>query len=124
MQRLHVIAVSTETFDQEVRQADRPVLVDFWGPRCAPCLALMPFVDELADRHTTTLKTVKVNASENRRLCAQLKVMGLPTFLMFSAGQEIARQTGEINKDDLERWVEEKLSEFERSSGTRQEVSG
>lgn len=104
-----MIAVTTETFDVEIQQETRPVLVDFWGPRCGPCLALMPYVEELAERYDGKLKVVKVNANENRQLCVRLKVMSLPTFLFFANGQEVARLTGEVNASRLQQWVEERL---------------
>ncbi len=105
-----MIAVTTASFDTEVRGSTQPVLVDFWGPRCAPCLALMPVVEELADQFHGRLNVVKVNASENRKLCIQLGVMGLPTFLFFAQGQERARQTGEVTAQELRQWIEERLS--------------
>ena len=106
-----MIDVNTDRFEAEVNQSDRPVLLDFWGPRCAPCLALMPFVEKLADQFKDQLKVVKVNSMENRKLCIQLKVMSLPTFLLFREGQEVARKTGEITAGELEAWVTDQLSE-------------
>ena len=63
-------AVSQADFDQKVVQAShhRPVLVDYWGPRCGPCLKLMPWVDKLADEVADTATIVKLNTAENRRL--------------------------------------------------------
>ena len=119
-----MISATTETFDVEVHHASQPVLVDFWGPRCAPCIALMPFVEKLAEQYDGQLKVVKVNAQENRRLCVQLKVMGLPTFLFFVRGQEVARKTGDVRGDELEQWVEERLPQSDRisdSGGNRRE---
>ncbi|HWP41942.1 MAG TPA: thioredoxin family protein [Blastocatellia bacterium] len=109
-------AITTDTFDAEVRQALEPVLVDFWGPRCAPCLALMPAVEKLADQYEGRLKVVKVNASENRKLCIQLRVLGLPTFLLFIGGNEVARKTGEIKAGELPAWIEETLLQSAQKS--------
>ncbi len=106
-----MIDVTRDSFEAEVRQANEPVLIDFWGPRCGPCLALMPVVEELAQQYNGRLKIVKVNAQENRRLCVELKVMSLPTFLFFTQGQEAGRLTGDVNADDLQPWIEEKLGQ-------------
>lgn len=103
--------VTTDTFDAEVRQAAQPVVVDFWGPRCGPCLALMPLVEQLSEQYNGKLKIVKINAQENRRLCVQLKVMSLPTFLFFNSGQEVDRLTGDVKADRLSQWIEEKLAQ-------------
>jgi thioredoxin 1 len=88
------IEVNSETFEKEVLQADRLVLVDFWGPRCAPCLTLMPRVEELEGKYKDKLKLTKVDASKNRRLCLNLKVIGLPTFLFYRDGKEVDRLSG------------------------------
>jgi len=106
-----MIDVNSDGFEAEVSQSERPVLVDFWGPRCAPCLALMPFVEKLAEQFREELKVVKVNSMENRKLCIELKVMSLPTFLLFRGGQEVARKTGEITAGELQTWVIEQLNE-------------
>jgi thioredoxin 1 len=90
-------AVSRDTFADDVVAAShsQPVLVDFWGPRCGPCLAMMPWVESLAEEVADTLKIVKVNSAENRRLCVDLRVLGLPTFLLYRDGQEVRRLTGD-----------------------------
>ena len=88
------IEVNADTFEKEVIQSALPVLVDFWGPQCAPCLALMPHVEGLADKYGSKLKISKIDASKNRRLCLNLKVLGLPTFLFYKDGKEIDRLSG------------------------------
>jgi thioredoxin len=93
--------VTRDTFADEVLQSDRPVLVDFWGPECGPCLKLMPAVEELARELEGQLKVVKVEAPKNRRLCIDLRVMALPTFLVFAAGAEVKRLAGEVNRQQL-----------------------
>jgi thioredoxin 1 len=88
------IEVNADSFEKEVIQSEVPVLVDFWGPSCAPCLALMPHVEGLAEKYGTKLKISKIDASKNRRLCLNLKVFGLPTFLLYKNGKEVERLTG------------------------------
>jgi thioredoxin 1 len=106
-----MIDVSADRFESEVTRSELPVLVDFWGPRCAPCLALMPFVEKLADQFKDQLKVVKVNSMENRKLCIQLKVMSLPTFLLFRGSRELSRKTGGITAGELQAWLIDQLSE-------------
>lgn len=88
--------VNTQTFPEQVLQSDKPVLVDFWGPRCQPCIALMPAVEALAQEHAERLKVVKVNANarENWELCRTQSVMGLPAYLIFRDGKEVKRIAG------------------------------
>lgn len=99
--------LTQESFDQEVLQAQVPVLLDFWGPACKPCLALMPAVDRLAAQHAGQLKVLKVNSPQNRQLCIRLRVLGLPTFLLFHNAKEVGRLTGEnISPQGLAQLVE------------------
>jgi thioredoxin 1 len=86
--------VSKDTFEEEIIRSDRPVVVDFWGPQCIPCLALMPNVEVLSEKYSEKLKITKVEAPKNRRLCIELKVLALPTFLFYRAGKEIERLSG------------------------------
>ncbi len=83
------------------------VLVDLWGPDCTRCLALMPDVERLADQNEE-LRVVKVEAPKARRLCMELKVMGLPAFLLFRDGEEVARLAGpNVTAEELSRWFAE-----------------
>ena len=70
------------------------VLVDIWGPDCQPCLALMPAVETLAERYRDRVRFVKVNAPENRKVCRDLRVAGLPAYLTMRDGVEVERLTG------------------------------
>lgn len=80
------------------------VVVDFWGPRCQPCLALMPTVEMLEEQHEGRVKVIKVNAVEARQICRDRKVLGLPTFLLLRDGDEVARLSGDdVSVEDLRR---------------------
>ena len=89
------IDIDKDSFEKEVMQSEMPVIVDFWGPKCAPCLALMPAVEKLEENYGGKVKVTKINATQNRRFCLSLKVLGLPTYLFYKNGKEIERLTGE-----------------------------
>jgi thioredoxin 1 len=91
--------------------ADGDVLVDVWGPRCQPCLALMPAVEALEDRYGGRLRLVKVSAPENRALCRELGVMGLPTYLLYHDGAEVERLIGDPKKEEIEAAVTRLIAE-------------
>jgi thioredoxin 1 len=86
--------VDKDTFDTEVTGSELPVVVDFWGPQCVPCLALMPSVEAMAARYAGQIRVAKVEAPKNRRLCLSLKVLALPTFLFYKDGKEVERISG------------------------------
>jgi thioredoxin 1 len=94
------VEATPETFSALVEQGN--VLVDFWGPRCQPCLALMPAVEALEESYDGRLKLVKVNAPENRQVCRDLRVLGLPTYLLYRDGAEVERLTGDPSNADIE----------------------
>jgi thioredoxin 1 len=94
------VDATPETFSSLVEEGN--VLVDFWGPRCQPCLALMPAVDALEERYAGQVRLVKVNAPDNRQVCRDLRVMGLPTYVLYRDGAEVERLTGDPSKADIE----------------------
>ena len=89
------IELNRDNFEIEVVKSEGPYLVDFWGPQCKPCLALMPAVEKIEKHYDGKLKVGKLNATENRMLCAKLRVLGLPTFLFYKEGKEVKRLIGD-----------------------------
>ena len=83
--------------------SDGSVLVDFWGPRCQPCLAMMPTIAKLEEEAGGAVRVVKVNSAENRDICRELRVFGLPTYVLMQNGEELERLSGEVSKSDIER---------------------
>ena len=90
-----MIEVNKDNFDAEVKESSQPVVVDLWGPQCAPCLALMPEVEKLAKEYTDKVKFTKLDITGHRRLCIELKVMSVPTILFYKDGEIADRLTGE-----------------------------
>ncbi|MGH9180082.1 MAG: thioredoxin family protein [Acidimicrobiales bacterium] len=91
--------------------SDGTSLVDVWGTDCQPCMALMPFIEQLAGEREGELRVVKLEAPKARRLCIELRVMGLPAFLVFKDGQEVARINGaDLTEARIRTWLDETLS--------------
>jgi thioredoxin len=89
-----LIHIESSNFESDVLASSQPVVLDFWGPRCVPCVQLDPFVEEIADEVAGLIKLVKVVAPENPGICTQLGVKTLPTFLAMHGGTEIGRVAG------------------------------
>ena len=106
----NVLEITKENFEAEVLKSPLPVLVDFWGPRCAPCLGLLPVVDELAQIYEDKIKFCKVNITENRRLAIELKVMSLPTFLFYKNGQVVSQLQTSFGRPEIEEQLKSLLS--------------
>jgi thioredoxin 1 len=86
-----MIEATVETFEQ--LSAEGAVLVDIWGPQCQSCLALMPAVEALAETYGDRVRFLSVNAPENRKVCRDLRVAGLPAYLTLRNGVEVERLT-------------------------------
>ena len=92
---------TVETFSDLTSEGS--VLVDFWGPRCQPCLQMMPTIAKLEEEAGGAVRVVKVNSSENRDICRELRVFGLPTYILMRDGEELERLSGQVSSEDLER---------------------
>jgi thioredoxin 1 len=95
------VDADVETFGDLTSEGS--VFVDFWGPSCQPCLAMMPTIAKLEEEAGGAVRVVKVSAPENRQICRDLRVFGLPTYLLMRDGEELERLSGEVSKDDVER---------------------
>ena len=93
--------VNESTFDQEVLQGSRPVLVDFWAEWCTPCHAVSPVLERIADEHN--LKLVKVNYDEEQQLAERYGVLSIPNMILFENGEPKAQTIGAQPKSALER---------------------
>ncbi|HET7856732.1 MAG TPA: thioredoxin [Gaiellaceae bacterium] len=83
--------VTDESFERDVLQADRPVVVDFWAPWCGPCKIVEPVLAELADAHAGRIEFAKLNIDENHVTASRYDVLSIPTAILFESGQ--ARET-------------------------------
>jgi thioredoxin 1 len=99
--------ISTNNFETEVLQAEKPVLVDFWAPWCGPCKMLGPIVETLADENAGKINVGKLNVDENQSLAVQFGGRGIPTLIFFKAGKEVKRIVGAQNKNQLQKVIDE-----------------
>jgi len=99
------VAATDATFDAEVRQADVPVVVDFWAEWCGPCKQIGPALEELSDEMAGKVKIVKVDVDSNPSSAASLGVRGIPALFMFKDGEVISNRSGAAPKATLEQWI-------------------
>lgn len=99
------IEATDATFEQEVLNADTPVLVDFWAPWCGPCKAIGPTFESVAAEYQGKVKFVKVNVDETE-LAAKFGVRGIPTMMLFNAGSVVKSKSGMMTKAQLQSLLE------------------
>ncbi|HJN21929.1 MAG: thioredoxin TrxA [Alphaproteobacteria bacterium] len=101
--------VSDATFEQDVLNAETPVLVDFWAEWCGPCKQIAPLLKEISDEYGERLTIAKLNIDENPKTPNKYRVQGIPTLLLFKSGEVAAMKVGSMPKSTLDAWVESNI---------------
>lgn len=97
---MSVIAVTNETFEQEVLRSDAPVIVDFWASWCGPCRMLAPILDQVASERPD-VKIAKINVDEQMELASRFGIVSIPTLIVFKDGQPVNKSMGVKPKTDI-----------------------
>jgi len=98
--------VTDNSFDREVLQSQKPVLVDFWAAWCAPCRMLAPAVEAIAEQYSESTVVVKLNVDDNPDTAAAYRIKGIPTLILFNEGKEVERVIGTTSKQSISRMIE------------------
>ena len=106
-------SVSDDTFKEEVLASDKPVLVDFWAEWCGPCRMIAPALEEISQEMAERVTVVKLNIDDNPTAPAKYGVRGIPTMILFNAGEVAATKVGAAPKTQLQGWLEQVLNGLE-----------
>ena len=93
-------------FEEQVLQSKLPVLVDYWAEWCAPCKAMAPVLDEIAQEYRDRLRIVKVNVEQEPQITRQYGVRSQPTLMLFKNGVVEAQKVGAMSKSQLKAFIE------------------
>jgi thioredoxin 1 len=88
----NVLEVTDETFDEQVKNADVPVMLDIWAPWCGPCRMVSPIVEELAEEYEGSAKVAKLNVDENSETASKFGISSIPAVLFFKGGTEVSER--------------------------------
>ncbi|MBI2865813.1 MAG: thioredoxin [Chloroflexi bacterium] len=102
----NVPSANDSNFETVVLKAGRPVLVDFWGDHCPPCVALAPVFEELAQEYSGKVDFVKLNVEENRKVTAAYSILSIPTLILFKDGKPAQQIVGFRGKAALKKILE------------------
>jgi thioredoxin 1 len=101
----NTIAVTDDSFSQDVLSAEHPVLVDFWATWCAPCRMVAPVLEEIASEKAGQLTVAKIDIDANPGTARDFQVVSIPTMILFKGGEPVKRIVGAKSKAALLREI-------------------
>lgn len=109
MSTQQIVAVSDDSFETDVMNAELPVLVDFWAEWCGPCKMIAPILDDIAKSYEGRLKVAKINIDDNAATPQKFGVRGIPTLMLFKNGELESTKVGAISKSQLTAFLDSHL---------------
>ncbi|MBT8102362.1 MAG: thioredoxin TrxA [Gammaproteobacteria bacterium] len=105
----NIVHTSDGTFEADVLQNDKAVLLDFWAEWCGPCKMIAPLLEEVAVSHSDKLAVVKLNVDENPNIAQKFGIRSIPTLMLFKDGAVQAQKMGAMPKSQLEEFLDTNL---------------
>lgn len=102
--------ITDDTFEKEVLQSDKPVIVDFWATWCGPCKMIAPILEEVASEYSDKVKIVKIDVDANNKTAGRYNIMSIPSLLFFKGGEMVDQVIGAIPKAQLTARLDKVLS--------------
>jgi len=104
-----IVHVTDSSFQSDVLEADKPVLVDYWAEWCGPCKMIAPILTELADEYADKLKICKMDIDANQETPPRFGIRGIPTLMLFKNGELEATKVGALSKSQLAAFLDSNI---------------
>ena len=101
------VTVTDDSFEKDVLQAERPVLVDFWAEWCGPCKQIAPALEQIAAELSGSVTVAKLNIEDSPMTPGRYGVRGIPTMMLFKGGQMTSMKVGAMPKQKIVEWLNE-----------------
>lgn len=105
----NIVHTSDADFENDVLNADRPVLVDYWAEWCGPCKMIAPILTEVADEYGERLKVCKIDIDANQDTPPKYGIRGIPTLMLFKNGEVEATKVGALSKSQLQAFLDSNI---------------
>lgn len=105
----NIKAVTDSSFENDVIKNTKPVLVDFWATWCAPCRALAPIIEEVANQYVGKVEVYKMDVDHNPQTPGRYGIRGIPTVILFKGGQAVNQVVGAVPRDQIEGIIKKAL---------------
>ena len=107
---MSTIKISDDSFEDEVINKGKPIIVDFWAEWCGPCKQIGPILDEISEEYKERITIGKLDVDENPEIASQYQIRGIPTMMLFNNGSLVDTKVGgNLSKNDLIQWIDQHI---------------
>ena len=104
-----ITTLTNDNFDSVIKDAQTPVLVDFWAEWCGPCKMIAPVLEELSTEYAGRLTIAKLNVDDHREATEKFNIRGIPTLILFKNGEPEATKVGALSKSQLAAFLDSNI---------------